>query len=59
MLELIFIAFMYFPFSEVERISTQMSNLFDVDSIKIESEINIEIKPDVFPKVRGSENINS
>jgi hypothetical protein len=49
--------FMSFPFSEtnsIENISTQISNLFDMDSTKFESEI-IKIKSDIFLKARGSE----
>ncbi|XP_008187344.1 SCAN domain-containing protein 3-like [Acyrthosiphon pisum] len=48
---------MPFPFSEtnsIENISTQISNLFDMDSTKFESEI-IKIKSDIFLKARGSE----
>jgi len=51
------ITFMSFPFSEtnsIENISTQISNLFDMDSTKFESEI-INIKSDIFLKARGSE----
>ncbi|XP_060881571.1 EPM2A-interacting protein 1-like [Metopolophium dirhodum] len=48
---------MSFPFSEtnnIENISTQISNLFYIDSTKFESEI-IKIKSDIFLKARGSE----
>ncbi|CAI6345050.1 unnamed protein product [Macrosiphum euphorbiae] len=48
---------MSFPFSEtniIENISTQISNLFDMDSTKFESEI-IKIKSVIFLKARGSE----
>ncbi|XP_025193648.1 EPM2A-interacting protein 1-like [Melanaphis sacchari] len=48
---------MSFPFSEtnnIENISTQISNFFDMDSTKFESEI-IKIKSDIFLKARGSE----
>jgi len=51
------ITFMSYPFSEVnslEDISTPISYLFDMDYIKIESEI-IKIKSDIFLKARGSE----
>jgi len=51
------ITFMSFPFSEtnsIENISTQISNLFDMDSTKFESEI-IKTKSDIFLKARGSD----
>jgi len=53
------ITIIYFPLSEsdnIKNISTQICNLFDTDSIKLESEI-IKIKSDIFLKARGSENI--
>jgi len=51
------ITFLSFPFSEtnsIENISTQISNLFDMNSTKFESEI-IKTKSDIFLKARGSE----
>jgi hypothetical protein len=48
--------FMSSCFSEtnnIENISTQISNLFDMDTTKCESEI-IKMKSDIFLKARGS-----